>query len=166
MHPSWRYGSLWTPTGKPIAIVCHYTATPPGTGAAMAKRRQAPFAKGDRAASWHLSIEADGSVIQMAPLDVGCWHAVGLIRGLGAANRVSVGIELVGFGKAFPETQVAAACRVWRAIVRAYPMPRAQAAIGHVDIDPARRSDPGPVWIRQHRDRVLDWAYQDDPTQP
>lgn len=160
MHPSWRYGSLWTPNGKPLAVVAHYTATAPGTGMVMARRRQTPLAKDDRKASWHITIEADGSIIQMAPADVGCWHAVGLIKGLGgAANRVSVGIELVGFGKAFPEAQVASACRVWRALIRAYQIERKWAGVGHVDIDPARRSDPGPVWAKLHRERVLDFAY-------
>lgn len=167
MHPSWRYASLRTPGSKPLAIVAHYTATDPGTAISMAKRRTKPRTKDDRAASWHLSIEADGTVVQMAPLTVGCWHAgsntAKKIPGVGWANRTAIGVELVGYGKEFPPAQVEAACRVWRAIVREYSIPREHAMITHQSIDPTRKADPGRVWMGEHAPRVLDAAYQAAP---
>ena len=113
--------------------------------------------------SWHISIEADGAVVQMAPLTSGCWHAgsstARKIPGVGWANRTSVGIELIGHGKEFPSAQVEIACGVWRALVKAYGIPREHAMITHQSIDPTRRSDPGPVWMKQHAPQVLAYAY-------
>jgi N-acetylmuramoyl-L-alanine amidase len=163
IHQSWFGGPL--AAGKPLAIVAHYTATDPGTGVNMATRRQRQFGADpdDRAASWHVTIETDGSVIQMIPLDHVAWHAgsdtAKPIPGVGWANSNTVGIELVGYGKSFPEAQVTAACRVWREIVQMYGIPRAHAMVTHQSIDPTRREDPGPVWLAQHATRVLNAAY-------
>jgi len=160
MHQSWHYPKLSTPTGDPQAVVIHASATNPGTARSMAKRRIVPRTAEDRAASWHISVEADGSVIQMASCEVGAWHAAGQIKGLGPANRVSVGIELIGWEKGpWPEAQVQGACRVWRAIVQSYGIERRHAMVGHRTIDPDRRSDPGKVWMRDHAERVLDFCY-------
>ena len=143
--------------------MAHYTATDPGTAVAMAKNRQRARTPADRAASWHLTIDADGSVVQMITLNRVAWHAgsdtAKPIPGVGSANNNSIGIELVGRGDVFPSSQVAAACKVWRAIVRAYGIQREHAMITHQSIDPTRRSDPGPVWTSQHAGMVLDFAY-------
>lgn len=174
MHASWRYSWLSTPLHEPLAIVAHYTATDPGTALGMAKRRQKPwpeFAAEWRKSSdkpvpqnsWHISIESGGGIVQMAPLTSGCWHvgspSAKQIPGVGWGNRTSIGIELVGHGKSFPPVQVEAAHHVWRAIVRAYGIKREHAMITHQSIDPARRSDPGPVWMKQHAPSVLAHAY-------
>lgn len=163
MDPSWRYAKLKTPKSRPLAIVAHYTATDPGTARNMARNRQRQIGPDDRNASWHVSIETDGSVIQMAPFTTGCWHAGGAtakpIAGIGPANRVSVGVELVGYGSSFPEAQVTAAAKLWRALVLTYQIPRALAMITHQSLDPTRKTDPGPVWIGEHADRVLDFAF-------
>jgi hypothetical protein len=160
-HASWYGGPL--AAGKPLAIVAHYTATGAGTAVTMARHRQAALKPGDRVASWHLTIDTDGSVVQMVPFDRACWHAgsstAKQIPGVGWANQNTVGIELVGHGKEFPPAQVEAAGRVWRAIVRAYGIERKHAMITHQSIDPTRREDPGPVWVGQHAERVLDVAY-------
>lgn len=162
-HPSW-YGSQLT-TGKPRGIVAHYTATAPGTAVNMARRRTHRFGSGpdDRLASWHITIETDGSVVQMVPLDRAAWHAGSTtarpVPGLGAANFNTIGIELVGYGKEFPERQVAAAEHVWRAIVGAYGIERRFAMLQHSEIDPTRREDPGPAWMGQHAESLLDAAY-------
>lgn len=159
-HPTWYYPKLSTPTGDPIAIVCHASATKHGTAMVMAKNRQRPRTDKDRPASWHISVE-DGLIVQQASLEVGCWHAVGNIKGAGPANRVSNGIELVGFEKGpWPEGQVRTAMRVWRAIVQSYGIKRALALVPHAVLDSKRRSDPGKVWMSQHAQAVLDYAYR------
>lgn len=153
---------------KPLAIVAHYTDTDPGTGLRMAETRRdrdrASFPEGKRPGSWHVTIETDGSVIQQVSLLRAAWHAGSPtavpIPGLGPANRCSVGIELVGHGAHFPDAQVQAACRVWRAIVREYAIARENAMVRHSDLDPRRRKDPGLVWLRDHAGRVLDEAYR------
>jgi N-acetyl-anhydromuramyl-L-alanine amidase AmpD len=113
----------------------------------------------DRAASWHVSVEVD-SIVQMASFETGTWHASGHINGVGPSNRTSVGLELVGWEKGpFPDGQVQQACRLWRAIVQSYGIPRANAMVQHSVLDPARRSDPGKVWMSTHAQRVLDFAF-------
>lgn len=163
IDPSWYYKRLKTSSGWPAAIVWHYTATDPGTAAAMARNRQRPLNPDDRMASWHISIETDGRIWQMIPLTGGAWHAGGEtakpIPGVGSANSHATGVELVGHGESFTPAQVAAAARVTRAIVRRCGIPRALAMISHQSLDPTRRRDPGPVWLGKHAPGVLDAAY-------
>jgi hypothetical protein len=160
-HPSWYGGAR----GQPRGIVAHYTATDVGTGIDMAQRRARRFGQDpdDRMASWHITIETDGSVIAMVPLDHVAWHAASAtaraVPGLGPANPTTIGIELVGHGKAFPSAQVDSAGRVWRALVRHYGIAREHAMITHQSIDPSRRSDPGPVWMGDAARGVLARAY-------
>lgn len=171
--PSWYYPKLSTPHGDPLAIVAHASATNPGTARAMAKNRMRkrlrPKQPGDldrdqgrtwdRPASWHVSVDVK-EIVQMAPLEVGCFHAIGNIKGAGPANRTAVGIEMVGWEKGpWPESQVQLACRVWRALVQSYGIPRKFAMVPHAVIDPDRRSDPGKEWMSKHAERVLDFAY-------
>lgn len=157
--PSWYYPKLSTPHGDPLAIVCHVSATNLGTGYNMAKNRSRQRIKTDRAASWHVSVE-ENVIIQMAPFEVGCWHAIGNIKSVGPANRTSIGIEIVGWEKGpFPEGQVMQAARVWRAIVQSYGIKRGAAMVPHAVIDPDRRSDPGKVWMTEHAERVLGYAF-------
>lgn len=159
-HPSWHYPKLSTPHGDPLAIVCHASATPVGTARNMAKRRTVKRGPDDRAASWHISIEPE-RIVQMISCEAGAWHAIGGIKGAGPANRVSVGIELVGYEAGpWPEAQVVQACRVWRALVQSYGIKRDLAMVPHAIIDPDRRSDPGKPWMSQHAKRVLDYAFQ------
>jgi N-acetyl-anhydromuramyl-L-alanine amidase AmpD len=164
MHASW-FGKAMT-TGRPRGIVAHYTATNAGTALAMARRRARSFGqdKDDRLASWHVTIEADGSIVAMIALDRIAWHAGSStarpVPGLGNANASTIGIELVGHGKAFPAAQVEAAARVWRAVIQHYGIARAHAMISHASIDPGRRADPGPVWMAEHAPDVLEYAYR------
>lgn len=162
-HPSWIGGSMLG--GKPRGIVAHYSATAPGTAVNMASRRARKFGldPSDRMASWHLTIDTDGSVVQMVSFRDVAWHAhsdtAKQISGLGWANQNCIGIELVGDGKSFPAAQVETACHVWRAIVCAYDIKAEFAMIEHSSIDPSRRVDPGPVWMREHAVAVLANAY-------
>ena len=162
-HASWFGGPI--AGGRPRGIVAHFTATGPGTALAMARRRQHPYGSDpdDRLASWHVTVESDGSLVQMIALDRVAWHAgsstARKVPGLGWANQTTTGVELVGFGRDFPPAQVSAAKSVWRALVQAYEIPREHAMIQHSEIDPIRRDDPGPTWMGQHADAVLAHAY-------
>lgn len=158
-HPSWYYPKLSTTTGDPIAIVAHASDTPRGTGQVMARHRIGPRLPTDRAASWHASVEVD-HIVQMAPFHVGCWHAIGNIPTKGPANRVSIGIEMVGFeADPWPEGQIHQATRIWRALAKSYGIARAYAMIPHSSIDPARRTDPGKLFMSQHAQGILNVAY-------
>lgn len=150
---------------KPIGVVCHFTATGPGSGKTMALRRMGDRT-GQRAASWHLTVEPDGTIIQMVSLVRGAWHCRATAENkklLGnVPNRCTIGIELVSKdGKHFPAAQVNAYARLLRAIVRKYKIPRNKAMLLHSELDPGRRSDPGPVWERDHAERVVQYAFAD-----
>lgn len=158
--PSWFGEDM--PKG-PLAIMAHYTATPPGTALTMAARRTVPRKGGDRVASWHVTIATDGATIQMIPFGWQAWHcATGLVpvRGGGMRpNQCAIGIELEGHGKEFPDAQVAAARRVWYAIVHAYGIPQELAMLQHSEFDKERRRDPGEVWMTEHAGSVIAHAY-------
>lgn len=163
-HDSWFGGRL--AAGKPLGIVAHYTDTDAGTAVAMAKRRARKFGDDpdDRMASWHVTVDTDGSIVVMIPMNCIAWHAGSStaqpVPGIGNANANMVGIELVGYGKVFPPAQVAAASNVWRALVKHYGIAREHAMVTHQSIDPTRRDDPGPVWMNQYAAGVLDFCYQ------
>lgn len=174
-HPSWYYAKLDTEHGEPEGVVWHYSATNWGTAANMAKTRTQPWSEFAKTwkkyhpgkpvpqTSWHVSVEADGTIVQMAPFTAGCWHAGGptakKIPGLGWANRTTAGIELIGHGKEFPDPQVRAAAQVLAALVDHYEILRTFAGITHASIDPGRKADPGPVWAKRHAAHVLEYAY-------
>jgi N-acetyl-anhydromuramyl-L-alanine amidase AmpD len=146
----------------PLAIVAHYTATDPGTARSMALRRCRVYSPTLRLSSWHITIAADGAVYQMVPLLHRAWHVASdqpVAPGLPRANHCAIGIELEGHGEHFPDAQVEAAKRVWRALVTAFKIPRELAMIEHSALQ-ANRSDPGPVWMREHASAVLDAAYR------
>jgi N-acetylmuramoyl-L-alanine amidase CwlA len=180
IDPSWYYAKLKTASGNPEAIVMHETATKPGTAINMAKNRQRKRRKycgvrgcpgfgdaclkhTDRAASWHVSVEQDGTIVQMAPFNVGCWHAGGMtaraIPGVGKANYVAIGIERVGFekDKSIPEPQIQACIDLIKALAVEYGITR-EHFVGHKDLDPKRKIDPGPAWMAI-QSRVLDAAF-------
>lgn len=160
--PSWYGGKMKTSDGKPQAIVAHYSATKHGTAISMAKKRLKPYpGKPERLASWHVSIDGDGLLVQQVPFINQAWHA-GKGRGipdLGNPNACSIGIELVGHGDEFPLAQVEAAKELWRVLVKTYPIERKNAHWQHSTLDPDRRKDPGPVWMENHATAVLDYAF-------
>lgn len=164
IDPSW-FGAFLN-KNIPEGIVAHFTDTDAGTAINMARRRQHKFGTDtdDRAASWHVTIETDGMLVQMIHFNRAAWHVGSStalpIPGLGWGNATTVGVELVGRGDVFTEPQVASAKRLWRALVRTYGIKREFAMITHQSIDPTRRDDPGPVWMKQHAPRVLEYAYQ------
>lgn len=163
------------PPINPCAIVAHYTATAPGTAESMLRRRMRPYPeyvaaeqKAHRVArgktSWHVTIEADGEIFQAVEFTRMAYHAgsstARKVPGLNLrANHCAIGIELVGHGDAFTPAQVAAAKRVWRALVRRYGIAREHAMIAHSALDPTRRRDPGELWMQTHAPGVLDFAF-------
>lgn len=159
--PSWYGGTLIVG-----GVVCHVSATNPGTAINMAKRRARKFGRdsNDRLASWHASVETDGSIVQMVPFSRRAHHAgsptARKVPDLGWPNSRTLGIELIGWERGpFPPAQVEAYAQLLRCIVRYYGIDRRFAMITHASIDPGRRSDPGLVWMREHAEAVLEYAF-------
>lgn len=164
-HPSWFGGTL--AGGAPKGVVCHVSDTGPGTAPVMARGRTKAFIKGhDRLSSWHATVDTDGSIVQQIPFHRVAWHAgsdtAQEVAGLGWANYRTVGIELVGYPKGpFPEAQVLGYARLLKALVDRYGIESRFAMLQHSEIDPKRRTDPGPEWMGKHAQRVLELVYGD-----
>ena len=102
--------------------------------------------------SAHLLIDRRGRLTQFVPFGLRAWHAgESSFAGRGNCNDFSVGIELEGTDeRPYTKAQYARLARVTRALMRAYPAITAERIVGHCDIAPGRKSDPG---------RAFDWAH-------
>lgn len=126
-------------------LVLHYTGMVDGPSAL--DRLRDPIAK----VSAHYLVEEDGRVFRLVPEDRRAWHAgVSSWRGWRDVNARSVGIEIVNPGhefgyRPFPRAQMRAVTDLSRAILGRHPIP-ARNVVGHSDVAPARKSDPGELF--------------------
>ena len=108
--------------------------------------------------SAHLFIERDGAITQFAPFDARAWHAgVSAFNGIANCNDYSIGIELEGCDNiAYTDAQYEVLARVSDEIMRAYPEITLERIVGHNEIAPDRKTDPGEAfdWSR-YRASVL-----------
>jgi N-acetyl-anhydromuramoyl-L-alanine amidase len=95
--------------------------------------------------SAHLVVHRDGSVVQYVPFHRRAWHAgASQWRGRDRCNDFSIGIELEGSdATAYAPAQYAVLARVVAELCGAYPSLAADAVVGHSDVAPGRKSDPG-----------------------
>jgi N-acetyl-anhydromuramoyl-L-alanine amidase len=106
--------------------------------------------------SAHLLIRRDGQLIQYVPCERRAWHAgVSSFQGRERCNDYSIGIELEGTDDtSFTEAQYIRLAACTRQIRQRYPTISAERIVGHADIAPDRKTDPGPAfdWARYRRD--------------
>jgi N-acetyl-anhydromuramoyl-L-alanine amidase len=97
----------------------------------------------DLKVSAHFLILRDGTVIQFVPCGKRAWHAgVSSWRGRARCNDFSIGVELEGDDDTpFDDQQYVALARLTRRLQRTYPI---RTVVGHADIAPERKTDPGP----------------------
>ncbi len=95
--------------------------------------------------SAHFYIRRRGELIQFVPCARRAWHAgVSVWHGLPACNDFSVGIELEGCDeRPFTEKQYLRLARLTRILQATYPI---EDVVGHSDIAPGRKTDPGPCF--------------------
>ena len=95
--------------------------------------------------SAHWLIHEDGRSEALVPEDRRAWHAgAGSWQGRDDVNSRSIGIELVNPGDCpFPEPQMAALEALLGQIMARWDISPA-AVIGHSDMAPGRKIDPGP----------------------
>lgn len=107
------------------------------------------------AVSAHLLIRRDGEVVQFVPFPERAWHAgASVLEGRQRVNDFSIGIELEGSDYApFEEAQYRALVEATLALMAAYPDITPERIVGHADIAPDRKTDPGPYfnWSRYRR---------------
>lgn len=105
--------------------------------------------------SAHLLIRRDGALIQYVPLHRRAWHAgVSEFQGRPRCNDFSIGIELEGADRVpFTDAQYARLIEVVAEIRRRHPAITPERIVGHSDIAPQRKTDPGPAfdWQRLRR---------------
>jgi AmpD protein len=109
----------------------------------------------DMRVSAHLLIDRKGRVTQYVPFKARAWHAGrSLYCGRSACNDFSIGIELEGTDHvAYSAAQYVVLARSIRALRAGYRSLRRAQIVGHSDIAPGRKTDPGPAfdWSRLRR---------------
>lgn len=97
--------------------------------------------------SAHYVLAEDGTVYRLLPEDRTAWHAGrSHWRGRDALNGTSIGIEIVnlhGDRHDYPDVQIAALVDLCRGIVARHPAIVPRNVVGHSDIAPKRKIDPG-----------------------
>ena len=96
--------------------------------------------------SAHALIRRDGELIQFVPFTMRAWHAgLSSYRGRDRCNDYSIGIELEGCDwQPFEGAQYHRLVSLVRVLVAAWPSIGAEHLVGHSDIAPGRKTDPGP----------------------
>jgi AmpD protein len=102
----------------------------------------------DLEVSAHVLIRRDGEIVQYVPFDRRAWHAgQSCFEGRERCNDFSIGIELEGSDdQPYEEVQYRVLAEICRALLRAYPTLNPQRIVGHCDIAPGRKTDPGPYF--------------------
>jgi AmpD protein len=95
--------------------------------------------------SAHIYIRRDGELIQFVSCDERAWHAgLSQWRGRSRCNDFSIGIELEGSDLIpFRDAQYRTLAEVTRELRGYYPIAD---IVGHSDIAPGRKTDPGPFF--------------------
>lgn len=110
--------------------------------------------------SSHLVIRRDGTVTQYVPFTERAWHAgKSSYAGREACNDFSIGIELEGADTIpYEPAQYRALAKIIAALCAAYPQLSTDRLVGHSDISPGRKTDPGPAFDWAHARRLIEEA--------
>ena len=133
-------------------LVLHYTGM--ASTAAALDRLCDPAAR----VSAHYLVEESGLIWQLVPETRRAFHAGhSCWQGESDLNTVSLGIEIVNPGhewgyRRFPAEQMAALEQLCRDLLSRHPIPPRR-VVGHSDIAPDRKTDPGP-WFDWGRFRA------------
>lgn len=126
----------------PDMLVLHYTGME--TAQAAVDRLRDPQAR----VSAHYVVDEDGSILRLVAEERRAWHAgVGAWQGETDCNAASIGVEIVNPGhefgyRDFPEVQIDAVVSLISDIRSRWTIPDAR-IIGHSDLAPERKQDPG-----------------------
>lgn len=106
--------------------------------------------------SAHLFVDRQGTLTQFVAFDRRAWHAgQSSYRGRVGCNDYSIGIELEGTDHVpYEDAQYVALADVAALLIRRYQRLSLDAVVGHQEIAPGRKSDPGPAfdWRRFYRE--------------
>lgn len=136
-------------------LVLHYTGMPDARSAI--EWMASPESK----VSAHYVVTEEGEIVRMVDEDKRAWHAgQSYWRGITDVNSASIGIEIVNPGhewgyRAFPRPQMEALIPLVAEIVGRHGITRGN-VVGHSDVAPARKQDPGELfpWAQLARLRL------------
>jgi len=102
----------------------------------------------DLKVSAHLLISRTGELVQFVPLLKRAWHAgASNYQGRECCNDFSIGIELEGSDEQpFEPFQYEVLTKVIKSLIAHYPNLSSEHIVGHSDIAPGRKTDPGPYF--------------------
>ena len=159
MHPSPNFNERKCPVSM---IVIHYTVIPT-CEEALARLCDTTNRAGRVSA--HYLVDRDGSFYGLVDEARRAWHAgAGKWRDVTDVNSASVGIELVNVGltedgrrECYPNAQMEALVSLCKDIQSRYGI---QFVLGHSDVAPARKQDPGEAfdWNRLARAGIGVWT--------
>jgi N-acetyl-anhydromuramoyl-L-alanine amidase len=154
------------PPGQDInLLVIHNISLPPGdfgTGCVQAffcnqlDVSQDPYFEtlSDLKVSAHLFIDRLGIVTQFVAFTERAWHAgASSFEGIANCNDYSIGIELEGCDDIeYTSAQYDALASVTLQLLKVYPSITRDRIVGHSEIAPGRKTDPGKAfdWTRYH----------------
>jgi len=162
-RPSPNHGPRLEPSRIDM-LVLHYTGM--ATAAAALAWQCGPEAR----VSAHYSVEENGVIWRLVPEARRAFHAgISCWDGETDLNAVSIGVEIVNPGhewgyRPFPEAQMVAAERLCQDLLVRHPIPPHR-VVGHSDIAPERKSDPGELfdWARLARAGIGIWPPAEPP---
>ncbi len=152
---------------QPSVIVLHNISLPPGEFGGpgieqLFTNQLSPDAHPDYASiakhrvSAHVLVRRDGSIVQFVPFHRRAWHAgVSSYDGRENCNDFSIGIELEGTDTLpYESAQYQVLATLIDALRIAYPSLSKQRIVGHSEIAPVRKTDPGHAfdWNRLHQE--------------
>lgn len=133
-------------TLHPTYLIIHYTAAK--TADSAIRWMVSPQSK----VSAHLHLDRDGKFVQLVKFDRVAWHAgKSEWKGLVGLNSHSIGIEIQNTGtQEYTPAQMQSLAEATKAIYAAYTI---KEILGHSDIAPGRKTDPGKQfdmkWLRE-----------------
>jgi N-acetylmuramoyl-L-alanine amidase len=152
---------------RPTAVdmlVLHYT------GMKTAEEALARLCDPSAKVSAHYTVDRGGCVYRHVPEERRAWHAgPSYWAGRNAVNDCSIGIELVNPGHEFgyvpfTDEQIASLIGLAQGILARHPIPPAR-VLGHSDVAPARKTDPGELfpWQRLAESGIGLWPNVSPP---
>jgi N-acetylmuramoyl-L-alanine amidase len=115
--------------------------------------------------SAHYVVDEAGAIYSLVPEEHRAWHAgASSWEGEGDVNARSIGIEIVNGGHdfglpEFPDAQIGAVIQLLKDIFERWPDLDAKRVVGHSDVAPERKADPGEKfpWRRLAQAGVSIW---------
>lgn len=130
-------------------IILHYT------GMESAKVALERLCEPASEVSAHYVIEENGKIHHLVADDMRAWHAGrSYWAGLSDINSASIGIEIVNKGhefgyEDFPSVQIEVVAKLCAELMQKHTI-RADMVLGHSDVAPGRKSDPGERFPWRH----------------